>query len=121
MRKWKIILFYIVTFGIGYFILKNKAKKMSKVENQELDISYDIPFDIERFLEEAGGKENIIKTEATISSLNIFYNKKIKELSINYDFINSLKPKGIMKYENKISILFGDFSKILSNEINKRL
>ncbi len=121
MKKWKLILFYICTFGIGYFVLKNKAKNISKVENQELEISDDIPFDIDEFISNIGGIENIQETKATISSLNVIYKSKIKNLEINYDYIDSLELKGIMKYENKISFVFGDFSKKLSEEINKRI
>lgn len=121
MKKWKLILFYIFTFGVGYFIVRKKAKEISKVENQELEISNNIPFNIDEFISNIGSSKNIEKVEATLSSLNVFYKDKIKNLNINYDYINSLKPKGIMKYEKKISFVFGDFSKKLCDEINKRI
>lgn len=121
MSKWKLTLFYIVTFGIGYFVLKNKAKKISKVENQEIEVSTNIPFDIDKFLSIIGGIENIEKTESTISSINIYFKNKIKDININFEELNKLKPKGVMKYESKISIVFGDFSKELSKIINGKI
>lgn len=115
MSKLKIYLFYIFTFGIGYFILKSKAKKQANSTNDKLITTNKIPFELEDFFSALGGKNNIIKSSATISSIKIIVNNI--EL-IKQDDLEKMGSKGQILSEDAITCLFGDFSQSLNELIN---
>lgn len=120
MKKTSLIMLYIFTFGIAYFVLKAKAKKHAITVNNELTLSYDIPFKLEDFYSSVGGKENITNIEANINSIKVFVNDIEK---VNQDSIKKLGAKGSMLSENCVTCLFGDYSKkldeVLKNELAK--
>ena len=118
MKKWKLILFYIATFSIGYFYIKNKAKKVSKdtTINEELEISKEIPFEVNKLISILNGIKNIKFCSSTINSLKIELNS-IENIDI--EEIKKIGAKGVMKSENKLTMLFGDFSKTLDQFINE--
>ncbi len=115
MKKWQLILFYIFTFGIGYFYIKNKAKKVAEVQNEEIEVSKEIPFEVQNLLNLLGGLDNIIKTDSTISSF------KVELRDTNKADIEAIKKldntKGVMKSGNKLNIVFGDYSRTLDEFI----
>ncbi len=115
MKKWQLRLFYIGTFGIGYFWVKNKAKKVADVQNEEIEVSKEIPFEVQNLLNLFGGLDNITKTDATISSFKV----ELKDPSLaDVEAIKKLgQAKGVMKSGNKLSIVFGDYSKTLDSFI----
>lgn len=115
MKKWQLRLFYIGTFGIGYFWVKNKAKKVADVQNEEIEVSKEIPFEVQNLLNLFGGIDNITKTDATISSFKV----ELKDPSLaDVEAIKKLgQAKGVMKSGNKLSIVFGDYSKTLDSFI----
>lgn len=115
MNKIKIYLFYIVTFGIGYFILKSKAKKQAVIINDELITTNKIPFKLADFFMALGGKNNIVKSSATINSIKI----TVKDISlINQDDLGKMGSKGQILSEDAITCLFGDFSQSLHKLID---
>lgn len=115
MSAIKIYLFYIITFGIGYFILKSKAKKKANVTNEQLTTTNKIPFKLEDFFDALGGKDNIVKSSATINSIKIVVNNI--EL-IKQDDLKKMGSKGQILSEDAITCLFGDFSQSLNSLID---
>lgn len=118
MKKTKLIFLYVFTFGIAYFVIKAKAKKHATIVNNELTLSYDIPFEINDFYNSVGGKENITSAEANINSIKVFV-KDIEKVS--QDNIKKLGAKGSMLSENCITCLFGDYSKKLDEVLKMEL
>ena len=110
----KIILFYIFTFGIGYFIIKkNNTKKYNDISG-----THKIDFDIKKLIIYLGGYDNIVNVTSTINNLKV----ELKNIDlINIDEIKKLNAIGTLKNNNCITILFGDNSqyiaKLLSNEL----
>lgn len=114
----KITWYYILTFGIGYLIAKKKAKKQINSTNTELTVSNDVPFEVLKFFEVIGGKENYISNSATISSIKV----EVKNIDlINKEEIKKMGAKGIIVGEKNVTCLFGDYSKKLSEMINKTI
>lgn len=115
MKKLKIILSYIFTFGIVYFVLKNKAKKRAKNFNNELTISTKLPFRLDNFLNEIGGINNIKSLSSTINTIKIQLNDKSK---FNENALKVVKAKGVMWGSNDtLTIILGDFSIELEKQI----
>ncbi|WP_031488905.1 PTS transporter subunit EIIB [Ureaplasma canigenitalium] len=115
-KNWKIILLYIFTFGIAYFVLRAKAKKRAKMHNEQLSITEKLPFDINDFYSYVGMKDNILDVDATINTLKL--QVKDKEL-INKDNLKKLGVKGILSNGQQISLVIGDFSLKLKEIIKK--
>ncbi len=110
--------YYICTFGIGYLIAKKKAKKKATEVNKELTVSEKVPFEVQKFIDAIGGKENYIENTATINSIKI----KVKDVNkVNKEEIKKIGAKGIMVGQDNITCLFGDYSKKLSELINKHI
>ncbi|WP_033160209.1 hypothetical protein [Mycoplasmoides alvi] len=119
LQKFILILGYIFTFGILFFILKKMAKKQAQVVNDSLIVSNNIPFNIDDFILSLGGLKNIAFCSSTISSIKI----KLFDKSL-FDEIKfkKFKPKGYMwDAENTLTILFGDFSSALEKFIKNKL
>lgn len=116
--KLKLYLLYIFTFGIAYFYLKGQAKKLKGVENEQLTLSEEIPIDIDKLIEYLGSLENIVSTTNTISSIKIFVNNLSK---IETDKVKKLGVKGLIKGKDYISFIFGDFSHLLKEELDKKI
>lgn len=119
MQKFYLILGYIFTFGILYFVLHKKAKKYALNSNSEFILSNKIPFKIEKFVNVLGGIENIVNVTNTISTISITIKnrKNVQEFEIK-----QFKPKSYMWNANGIiTIVFGDFSTILAKNINQML
>lgn len=111
----KTTIYYICTFGIGYLIAKNKAKKTANVVNDKLIVTEKVPFDINKLIQAIGGETNYVSNNATINSIKI----KVKDLNlVDKDTIKKLGAKGTMIGDMEITCLFGDFSKKLSEMIN---
>lgn len=118
MGKFKLTLFYIVTFGIGYFVLKNKAKKQATVTNEELIVTEKIPFDISTLIKAVGGLENIKDCSAKINSITFLL---VDSENIDVKTIKQLGAKGTIIKEDGITCLFGDYSQALESEIKKNI
>lgn len=115
MKKFKIILIYIFTFGIVYFVLKNKAKKRAKIFNKELTLSTKLPFKLDDFLNEIGGMKNIKSLSSTINTIKIQLDDKNKFSDKALDVV---KAKGVMwGANNTVTIILGDFSIELEKQI----
>lgn len=116
MNKFKKMFFYLATFGIGYLIAKSIAKKNSKKVNACLKYSNKIPFEISSLIDAIGGKKNYLNSHSTINSLII----EVTEISlVSVEKIKSLGPKGTLVNNNKITCLFGDYSKLLKEKIEE--
>ncbi|WP_412032502.1 hypothetical protein [Malacoplasma muris] len=118
MNKFSLWMFYIFTFGIGYIVLKNKAKKQATLTNTELTVTHTIPIDVNQFISYVGGIENITSTSASISSIKLNVNDTN---IIDVDSIKKIGAKGVMLSDKCVTCLFGDFSKELSNKINSMI
>ncbi len=119
MKKWQLWVFYICTFGIGYFYIKNKAKKVAEEQKEEIEVAKEVPFEIQNLLDLLGGLDNVKKTDSTISTFKV----ELKEVNlVKIDEIKKLgNAKGVMKSGNKVSIVFGDYSKTLDSFIKDLL
>ncbi|MEF9985215.1 MAG: hypothetical protein RSA40_02535 [Malacoplasma sp.] len=118
MSKMKIVIFYIITLGIGYFVLKAKAKKQATVINDKLITTDKVPFAIDKLFDALGGKDNVVKCSSTINSIKIF----IKNVTlIKQDDLKKMGSKGLILSEDSITCLFGDFSQSLDKLICQNL
>lgn len=114
-----LIIGYIFTFGILYFVLNKKAKKQATISNDSLTLTNKIPFNVNDFVTSLGGFSNIEFSSSTISSIRI----KLRDKNhFDEDKFKKFKPKGYMwDANNTITILFGDFSFALDEAIKKNL
>lgn len=108
----------IITFG---FIRNTIISRIEDNTENVIKTSTKIPFNIVVFIHALGGKDNIIDVSSTISSVKI----TLKNIDlVNKEEIKEISQRGILVSENKITILFGDFSETLKNvlqeEINKQ-
>lgn len=118
MKNWKIILLYIVTFSIAYWVMRSKAKKQAQIKNNNLIVSTKLPFEIDSFYSAIGNKNNIKETKATLNTLKLTLNDPSL---FNQNQIMNLGAKGVMKNNDTFSIVFGDFATTLKEVINQDL
>jgi phosphotransferase system IIB component len=118
MKKCKLIFLSIITFGIYYVIILNKAKKASKVINNSLQHSTQINFNIDDFISILGGTNNIKSCNSTISSITFQLESPIE---INKAIYKQYDIHGISKSYNKLTIIFGDNAPAIGEEIDKRI
>jgi phosphotransferase system IIB component len=115
MKKSTYIFLIIITFGIFYFYVRNKAKKTSEV-NTKLKYSNVSTFDINELIQKLGDKTNIISSSFTLSTLKI----KVKDIKlINKEEFKNFKFKGLMINNDIVIIICGDNAKMLSEQINQ--
>ncbi len=119
MKKGKYIFLSIITLGIFYFCTKSKAKKKAGNTNTSLSVSKMTGIDVNAFLKDIGGKENIISCESTISTLKITF-KDVKKVLDVEKLKKTYKIVGCIKSYNKITFLFGDNSQAIEREINSK-
>lgn len=117
-RETKLKLFYIYTFGIGYYIAKKKAKQRSKTINNNIKVMRHLDFNIEDLILALGGINNIKNVNSTISNLKVCLNN-IE--NINIDLIKKLGAIGTIKNLDSITILFGDNSQYIAELLNQKL
>ncbi len=112
-RETKKIFFYVLTLGIGYYIIKNKSKTDQPI-NDALTVSNDFPFKLEDIYKCLGGKTNIVNVSSTINMLKV----ELKEIkSVDKDGLKKLGVKGMMQSEQTLSLVLGDYSKALERAI----
>lgn len=111
-------LFYILTFGIGYLIAKQKAKKIASTESTEIKQSKEINFDINELINYLGTIHNIDKVDATINCLIVTLKNKD---NIDMDAFSKLGCNGLYVTDNKLNILFGNNSLEIKNRIEQEL
>ncbi|MDR0985670.1 MAG: DUF4234 domain-containing protein [Mycoplasmataceae bacterium] len=117
-KKTSYIFLSIITFGIYPLIVRYKAKKIANTVNNQLTLSSKIDFDINSLINRLGGKDNIIKTSATISTFKV----DLKDASnISKETLNKFDIKGFIKNNNQLIIVFGDNANAISSNINKIL
>lgn len=110
-------LFYIFTFGIGYLIAKKKFIQQKNNINNEIKVSQAKNFPIDTLVEYLGGSNNIVNLDATISSLIV----EVQSLNnIDSDKFKSLGAKGTFTNNNKLTILFGDYSKDILSQLKSK-
>ncbi len=119
MKKGKYIFLSIITLGIFHFYTKSKAKKRVGNTNTSLSVSKTSGINVNAFINDIGGKDNIVSCESTISTLKITF-KNIKKISDIEKIKKTYKIKGCIKSNNKITFLFGDNSQAIEKEINNK-
>jgi len=114
--KSKTILLSIITFGIYYAIIRNKAHKLTKI-NSSITTSNLIDFDVNELINCLGGKENIDNISTSISTFSVSLKRTI---NIDKDmFLRKFKIKGINKINNKYMFLIGDNATTVGNKIKE--
>lgn len=142
--KRKVILYIVITFGIFYFILDQKLNKKEKEKKElkkntegnkkankenitkeeikdtsKLKQSKKNPIDNEKIIKNLGGKDNIVKIENTLSTIQFYVIDKTK---VNKDEIKKIfNGKGISIVDKKYSIVCGDYANTLKEEIIKKI
>lgn len=112
------ILLDIITLGMFEIVLYCKAKKIANTKNTELTYSKKYKFNINDFVKDLGGLENIENVSATLSSIKIV----LKNVNlINSNLQKKYEIKGITKSNNSVILIFGDNAKIIAEDINKLL
>jgi phosphotransferase system IIB component len=77
-------------------------------------MSFKIDFDIQVLIKALGGKDNIISSTATISTLKI----NVKDnSSLNKETFAKFKITGFMKNANQIILVFGDNAQAINNAL----
>lgn len=123
-RFW-IMFLTIITFGIFQIYLNDKIEKAKNPKDsvseettitEELKVSKKIPFEINELIMHLGGFENIEKIDGSLNSLKVTFKDKTL---VNHEKIKSLGAKGTMFSEHTISIIFGDYSLFLKEELEK--
>lgn len=110
------IIVNILTFGIPLMVVSSKARKTANNINKELLINTKINFDINDLITCFGGKQNIVNCCSTISSVTITL---VKMLNFTKEAFKQFKIKGLIKSNNKITLLFGDNSPTIARLINE--
>ena len=110
------VLLDIITLGIFEVYLHSKAKKLSQQVNTELMYSKKYKFNINKFVNDLGGIDNIDSAIATLSSLKL----ELKDTNlVNPDLKPKYKINGLTKSTKSIILVFGDNSKAICDDINK--
>lgn len=109
--KTQYYILLLITFGFFYFYLTSIIE-----ENKEniIDKTNKLPFKLEDLLKFLGNKENVLSVSNTINSIKL--ELKDKTL-VQKDEIKKIGGTGILSSENKISIIFGNYSEELKNLI----
>lgn len=103
-----IVVIIILAF-IFLKVIKNKQPKQVKAG--------DIPVDINMIIDAIGGKANLKETVATSSKVTFFVNK---DNLVDLEKLKALGASGIVQTTNKVSAIFGKYSKEISNMINNK-
>lgn len=103
-----IALIVIIVLAIIFsYIIKNRQPKQIKAD--------DIPLDINMLINAVGGKNNIKETTASSSRITFF----VKDDGlVDLESLKTLGASGIVQTTNKVSAIFGKYSKEISNMIN---
>ena len=110
------ILADIFTLGILEVILHQKAKKVSQQVNTQLMYSKKYKFNIDKFVDDVGGIDNIVSASSTLSSLRL----ELKDINlVNPDLKSKYKINGLTKSSKSIILVFGDNSKAICDDIIK--
>ncbi len=117
MSKSKHVLLSIVTLGIYPLYIRSKAKKIANTSRDNISVSTKALININDFINDLGGDNNIATCSSTISTVKIALVDVNKISNIN-DLKKIYDIKGVVKSSNNITFLFGDNSKAIANEIN---
>lgn len=110
------VLLDVITLGLFEIYVHSKAKKVSQQVNTELMYSKVYKFNINKFVEDVGGINNITSSTATLSSLRL----GLKNVNlVNHDLKSKYKINGLTKSTSSIILVFGDNSKAICDDINK--
>ncbi len=107
----------LIIFTFGYFSKVVRDRIEENAENV-LKTSNEIPFNMKIFMNALGGASNILFVESTISSVKITF-KEIEK--VDKDKLRQLSKRGLLVSENKITILFGNFSEKLKQLIDQEV
>ena len=105
----------IITFG---FIKKTIIDRIEDNTENIIKTSTNIPFNITILIHALGGKQNILEISSTISSLKLTL---VNALLVDKEKIKEISQRGILVSENKITILFGNYSEQLKHELENEL
>lgn len=117
----KKIIFWFLNFLTFGYLKKKVAKKINEINNKKnlsLKLNTIEKPNLKHFFLVFGGKENINRVSATISTLSI--NVKNTAL-INFEKINLLLKKGFSQNGNNFILLLGDCSQDFASDIKKEL
>lgn len=105
-----VALIVIIVLAIIFsYIIKNRQPKQIKAG--------DIPLDINMLINAVGGKNNIKETIASSSRITFF----VKDDSlVDLESLKTLGASGIVQTTNKVSAIFGKYSREISNMINDK-
>lgn len=105
-----IALLVIIILAVVFVnVIKNKQPNQIKAGN--------VPIDIEMLIKAVGGKANIKETSASASRITFFVND---DSLVSLDDLKALGASGIVQTTNKVSAIFGKYSREISNMINER-
>jgi phosphotransferase system IIB component len=96
-------------------VATHRAKKTATTINDKLTVSTKINFDVQELINVCGGKQNIVSCSATISSVTIVFKQ---DLNFQKEMFAKFKIRGLIKASDRITILFGDSSLLIAEQIN---
>ena len=118
MNLFTRILLDVITLCIFEIYLHNKAKNVANVKKTELTYSKICKFNINDFINDLGGINNIENVSSTLSSVKV--NLKNINLVIT-DLQKKYKINGITKSKNVLILIFGDNAKTIAENIEQLL
>jgi glucose-like phosphotransferase system IIB component len=101
-----------------YFFAKRAAKKTASSTNTNLTYSTKVNFNIDELINGLGGIDNIVASNATLSSLKV--NLKDTKL-VNKERLMKLGAKGVMTNNNQVVALFGDNAITINQSLIARI
>ena len=94
-----------------YLVIRLKILNRNLIYNENKKLKKKIPFKVDKFINNFGTINNIVKTEYSLTKIKIFV-KEIKLVKI--ENLKRMKHRGIIKQSNSISIVLGNYVKDLS-------
>lgn len=105
---WPVVISVVILIIILMAIINNKKNKDKN----------NLPFEINILFDLLGGKDNIIEYQSSLSKISF----KLKDNSlVKIDQIKELGASGIVETSDGFSFIFGSISKLIAQELAKKL
>lgn len=100
--SWEYLIILVILLIISLVVVKLNKKNFT--------------FEINKLIQNLGGKDNILDTQVNMSRLNV----TVKDVTlVNKEAIQKLGAKGIVEIDNHLKIIFGPNAKALKKYISE--
>lgn len=109
------IIIYIIVAIVALITLLLLLRLFLLKRNVKVKIA-DLPFNFSLLIDTLGGSDNIIDVTATHSKLKVFL---VDQNLVKFDQLETFGISGIVQARDGITIIFGQISELVANEIIK--